>query len=1038
MPEEYAPVPLDDDSAREQENRVAEMQILRNQVEELCIDKKQTEHHLELVKNYWSGTQDSQDSYWSGKAHDLEQGIGQLSAQIRQCQEELEHLEQHHHTPPPPGPKCLYWVKGTKFTALCSVIVIANLVTMFMEMFHHRYKRDFFLLDQVVLVFYVSELVLKALLYHQEFLCGTCSVVWWNWLDLIIVLVGILDQWVQPLFVSNSGDGGMHGTQHQSTAVQIVKMLRLARLARILKMAHSFMESDLSWAEGPRFQVFIMGTIGANSLIMSFESDFPDFWGWFYVEQVLLMIFSFELLVRLRHWGCKFFIHKKDLVWNWLDFCIVFGGIVDQWLMPGVHLIQALMGMQTHGKGSFGEIMQILRMARLLRILRLVRLVKNIPQLFTLIVGIMQAMQGMFWVLVLTVVFLYAFALLAVRLVGRGLVFGGEAPPEVVNIFPNVPQSMFVLFALMIQGDPAALEPLFEAMPMAKLAFVLFMVISSWAILSILTAVVSDNMINATNANRSEQDQIDKKTKDQDAKQFLSMIFSQADEDDSGELAEEEFASLLNDKATMKMICEETKMDRKDLEEVFSLMTTKGKTVSKDDFIDAVQIESNSVTERSVLRLEKRIIELQGACDNPVSSINQVGEDKVESMFASSFAKLFEMLERDRIDRQSLASKIESMQSRGREFSVVESSVTKVAEQLGSRDVIGSAANIEFSVDAALARIEEQNAAFSKQMVERIESCLQRAVASNAAASQNAFHEDLFAPALELAMEKIFERLDETKIGVAELQGLINDQFASGGEVQTMLDSSIAQIRNDLDVSSDQGKFLEDVSGLPSSLRKVEDHLESIAKEQLAILQERMDLKSQRDDLQTILARMETQLDAAQREPAADNLLRTLELKLHEHQRAATELLVASIEGKLDTRELMPRLELRLQEHQQSATDCLIANIEAKLNIGKMQADLSSLVAKYEERLEIEMSGEVAAMHALAAQLEQVEERRNPSSPAPSSAQPLLGNSPGQGTPDRLPGSLSAPGGQPSSLSAPAGLAGRNRTARCATGGTFE
>merc|ERR1719506_2630079 len=159
--------------------------------------------------------------------------------------------------------------------------------------------------------------------------------------------------------------------------------------------------------------------------------------------------------------------------------------------------------MKTTDLFDVGELMTTLRMARLLRILRLVRLVKSIPPLFTLIVGILQAMQGMAWVLVLTAVFLYAFALLAVRLIGHGLLFGGRAPPEVAAIFPNVPQSMFVLFKVM-NGDMEPVEPLFQAFALSKLGFVLYMVVSSWAILSILTAVVSKNMIQATEHHRNE------------------------------------------------------------------------------------------------------------------------------------------------------------------------------------------------------------------------------------------------------------------------------------------------------------------------------------------------------------------------------------------------------------------------------------------------------------------------------------------------------------------------------------------------------
>ena len=59
-----------------------------------------------------------------------------------------------------------------------------------MEMAHPSYKSKFFILDQVVLVFYVTEIVLKLALWHSELLFGACHIIWWNWLDLLIVIAG--------------------------------------------------------------------------------------------------------------------------------------------------------------------------------------------------------------------------------------------------------------------------------------------------------------------------------------------------------------------------------------------------------------------------------------------------------------------------------------------------------------------------------------------------------------------------------------------------------------------------------------------------------------------------------------------------------------------------------------------------------------------------------------------------------------------------------------------------------------------------------
>merc|ERR1712185_628047 len=110
--------------------------------------------------------------------------------------------------------------------------------------------------------------------------------------------------------------------------------------------------------------------------------------------------------------------------------------------------------------------MLMLRMARLLRILRLVHLIKAIPPLFTLMVGIMEALQGMTWVLVLTVVMLYAFAIIATHLLK---LLSGETKEVARSLFPSVPEAMFVFFLIM-NGDQSIVEPLLHYMPSLKVA----------------------------------------------------------------------------------------------------------------------------------------------------------------------------------------------------------------------------------------------------------------------------------------------------------------------------------------------------------------------------------------------------------------------------------------------------------------------------------------------------------------------------------------------------------------------------------------
>merc|ERR1719161_3330275 len=176
---------------------------------------------------------------------------------------------------------------------------------MLLEMLDSKYKSDFFLLDQCFMVFYVAELLLRAALLQGRLLVGPLHAVWWNWLDVVVVITGVVDQWLMSLFAGQIPKTPETNNSHRTSALQLVRMLRMARLARILKIVKIVWNADVSWAEDNGFQVFIMSVIGVNSLIMSFETDFPDFFLWFYVEQTLLVIFVFELCVRLKLWGCQ-------------------------------------------------------------------------------------------------------------------------------------------------------------------------------------------------------------------------------------------------------------------------------------------------------------------------------------------------------------------------------------------------------------------------------------------------------------------------------------------------------------------------------------------------------------------------------------------------------------------------------------------------------------------------------------------------------------------------------------------------------------
>jgi hypothetical protein len=107
--------------------------------------------------------------------------------------------------------------------------------------------------DQAFLVFYVSELTLKALLFRRQLLFGKWSVVWWNWLDLSIVATGVVDQWIVP-FVARLTGGTNTSMIHQ--VVRHLRLLRLFRIFRLLKLIKIFFPHGHALGGGQQLPVF--------------------------------------------------------------------------------------------------------------------------------------------------------------------------------------------------------------------------------------------------------------------------------------------------------------------------------------------------------------------------------------------------------------------------------------------------------------------------------------------------------------------------------------------------------------------------------------------------------------------------------------------------------------------------------------------------------------------------------------------------------------------------------------------------------------
>jgi len=295
-------------------------------------------------------------------------------------------------------------------------------------------------------------------------------------------------------------------------------------------------------------------------------------------------------------------------------------------LVPTVDFV---LGRTESGKSTT---MSAIQMLRLLRIIRLIRLVKIVQPLYRLALGIAEAIQGMFWVLIFLLMMLYAWAILLTRLIGRDLngnrivyipdeneskeevCCGGcslsamDVPgDEIRAMFHSVSSSMFMLFESMSCWSLMRFTPLFDSMPMMRLAAVFFYIFAAWVLLAVMTGVVSEKMIaareklNLDDANRGEQ-------KQGMALQMLSDLFEKADADSSGEISREEFNTMLMWTDVTKQLMQHTSVNAQDLNELFEWLDhDKDGVVSVKEFLDGFKWLNSQVTPKSFLKLQEEV-----------------------------------------------------------------------------------------------------------------------------------------------------------------------------------------------------------------------------------------------------------------------------------------------------------------------------------------------------------------------------------------------------------------------------------------------
>jgi voltage-gated sodium channel len=172
-------------------------------------------------------------------------------------------------------------------------------------------------------------------------------------------------------------------------------------------------------------------------------------------DRTALALFVVELALRLYGYGWKFF---RD-PWNVFDFVVI-----------GISVVPAT--------GPFSVL-------RALRVLRVLRLMTAVPAMKRVVGALLAAVPGLASIAALLSLILYVAAVMATQM------FRHAAP----QYFDDMGSSLFTLFQTMTgEGWPDVARVVMREQPIAWIFFVVYIVISTFAVLNLFIAVIVSGM----------------------------------------------------------------------------------------------------------------------------------------------------------------------------------------------------------------------------------------------------------------------------------------------------------------------------------------------------------------------------------------------------------------------------------------------------------------------------------------------------------------------------------------------------------------
>lgn len=363
----------------------------------------------------------------------------------------------------------------------------------------------------------------------------------------------------------------------------------------------TFLERLQTLCETTWFQAFIGAVIIANATVIGFETDNEGFWLWQALEDAFLIVFVCELCLKLLAYGFGFFrASHREFVWNVLDTLIVVAGVADRGF---THMA----AFKKFGSVTSDVTMTtLMRLFRLLRILRIFRIFRVLKQLYLLAASMLEAASAVLWVSFLCSLIMYICSIITTRLIGRPDPGDPQADFRVAH-FGSISASMLTLFELMAYPDMEKFQPIYEQSAWTEGFLVAFVIFGSFAIVSLLTGIISESMIEKSRV-RQDEGRLHKEKGRQAFVQHVRSMLQEHDDGGQGFLDRGQFEECKQD---VLRLCGDASMEftARDLDAMFGLVDYEGtNTIEIEELLYALVQLAAEVRPMAIMELRRLVV----------------------------------------------------------------------------------------------------------------------------------------------------------------------------------------------------------------------------------------------------------------------------------------------------------------------------------------------------------------------------------------------------------------------------------------------